>query len=103
VPETAKFIGDLVSTQEQKDILDVLLASGELGRPFIVSRKVPADRVNALRAAFDASMKDPAFLADAEKQRLPIDPVDGVEAEKIVERLYGFPPALIEKAKAAVK
>jgi tripartite-type tricarboxylate transporter receptor subunit TctC len=103
VPESVKFVGDLVTTQEQKDILDVLLASGELGRPFITSPKVPADRLQALRAAFDASMKDTAFLGDAEKQKLPIDPVGGVEAEKIVTRLYAFPAALVEKAKNAVK
>ena len=103
VPESVKFVGDLVTTQEQKDILDVLLASGELGRPFITSPKVPADRLQALRAAFDASMTDTAFLADAEKQKLPIDPVGGVEAEKIVTRLYAFPAALVEKAKNAVK
>lgn len=103
IPESAKFVGDLVTTQEQKDILDVLLASGELGRPFITSLKVPADRLQALRVAFDASMTDPAFIADAEKQKLPIDPVGGAEAEKIVARLYTFPPALLEKAKNAVK
>ena len=103
VSESVKFVGDLVTTQEQKDILDVLLASGELGRPFITSPKVPADRLQALRAAFDASMSDAAFLADAEKQKLPIDPVGGVEAEKIVTRLYAFSPALVEKARNAVK
>ncbi len=101
--ESVKFVGDLVITQEQKDILDVLLASGELGRPFITSPKVPAERVQALRAAFDASMTDPAFIADAEKQKLPIDPVGGLEAEKIVARLYAFPAALVEKARNAVK
>ncbi len=103
VPNSIKFVGDLVTTQEEKDILDVLLASGELGRPFITSQKVPADRLAALRAAFDASMSDAALLADAGKQKLPIDPVGGVEAEKIVTRLYAFPPALVEKAKNAVK
>ena len=103
IPDSAKYIGDLVTTQEQKDIVDVLLASGELGRPFIASRKVPADRQQALRAAFDATMKDEAFLADAAKQSLPVDPVGGLEAEKIVERLYRFPPALIEKARNAVR
>ncbi len=103
VPESAKFVGDLVTTQEKKDILDVLLASGELGRPFITSQKVPADRLKALRAAFDASMTDPAFIADAEKQKLPIDPVSGAEAEKIVARLYSFAPELLQKAKDAVK
>ena len=103
IPDSVKYIGDLVTTQEQKDIIDVLLAPGELGRPFIASRKIPADRLAALREAFDASMKDPMLLADAAKQNLPIDPVGGAEAEKIVERLYRFPPALIEKAKNAVR
>ncbi|MFN3890951.1 MAG: Bug family tripartite tricarboxylate transporter substrate binding protein [Beijerinckiaceae bacterium] len=103
VPASAKYIGDLATTQQQKDILEVLLASGELGRPFIASQKVSDDRLKALRAAFDASMTDPALLADAEKQRLPVDPVSGAEAEKIVARLYGFPPELLAKAKEAVR
>jgi tripartite-type tricarboxylate transporter receptor subunit TctC len=103
IPPSVKFLGDLATTQEQKDVIEVLLASGELGRPFILSKKVPADRLELLRKAFDATMLDKAFLADAAKQSLTVDPVSGAQAEKIVDRLYSFSPEMIEKAKNIIK
>jgi hypothetical protein len=60
---------------------------------------VPADRVAALRAAFDATMKDPAFLADAKKTRIEIDPVSGAEVQQMVLNLYDAPPEVVERAR----
>jgi tripartite-type tricarboxylate transporter receptor subunit TctC len=93
------FVNDLASTQEQKDLLDVLNGSGELGRPFIVAKGVPADRVVTLRAAFEAMVKDESFLAEAQKQSLLLDPVSAEEAEKIVASMYAASPALTRKVK----
>ncbi len=101
MPDGVPFIKDLAKTQEQKDTLEILIASGELGRPFIVSQGVPADRLAALRAAFDATMLDKEFLDENAKQLLPVYPVKGVEAADIVKRIYSFPPDLIAKARAA--
>ncbi|MFZ9501952.1 MAG: Bug family tripartite tricarboxylate transporter substrate binding protein [Beijerinckiaceae bacterium] len=101
MPDGVPFIKDLAKTQEQKDVLEILIASGELGRPFIVSQGVPADRLAALRAAFDATMQDKEFLEENAKQLLPVYPVKGVEAADIVKRIYTFPPDLIAKARAA--
>lgn len=103
IPASVPFIGDLASSQEQKDIIDILKAPADLGRPFIVSKEVPADRVALLRAAFDATMSDPAFKADAQKQRIWVDPISGKDAQVMIERLYGFSPELIGKMKAALK
>ncbi|MEY3552224.1 MAG: hypothetical protein RL735_572, partial [Pseudomonadota bacterium] len=80
-----------------------LLLSGEIGRPFILSRKVPQERVNILRRAFDAAMRDPQLIDEAGRQLLPISPVNGAEAEEIVRKLYAFPPSIVEKAKLAIK
>jgi tripartite-type tricarboxylate transporter receptor subunit TctC len=63
MPASVPFVNELATSQAQKDLLDVLNGSGELGRPFIMARQVPADRVAALRAAFDAMLKDDMFLA----------------------------------------
>src|SRR3954449_12194206 len=57
MPESVPFVNDLASTQEQKAVLDILNGSGELGRPFIVAKQVPADRVKTLRAAFESTLK----------------------------------------------
>jgi len=93
------FVNELASSQEQKDLLDVLNGSGELGRPFIVAKQVPAERVRVLRAAFEATIKDEAFLAEAHKQNLPLDPVTGEEAEKIIKTIYAASPELAKKVK----
>jgi tripartite-type tricarboxylate transporter receptor subunit TctC len=103
MPASVPFVNDLASTQEQKNLLDILNGSGELGRPFIVAKQVPADRVKALRAAFDAMIKDEAFLGEAQKQNLLLDPVSGEEAEKIIGTIYSAPPELTKKVKEVLE
>jgi tripartite-type tricarboxylate transporter receptor subunit TctC len=103
MPKDLPYIGSFAKSDEQKAILDVLTAAGDLGRPYIVSPKVPADRVEALRAAFDATMKDKEYLAEAAKALMPVNPVSGVEAEKIAARVYAVSPELIAKAKKAAE
>ena len=78
-----------------RDIIRFLVAGGELGRPFVASQKVPADRVAILRAAFAATVKDPAFIAAAKAQNLPVSPQTGDEAEKIVGALYATAPDIV--------
>jgi len=99
MPASVPFVNDLATTQEQKDLLDILNGSGELGRPFIVSKQVPPERVTALRAALEAMLKDDAFLAEAQKQNLLLDPVSGEEAEKIIATIYAAPAELNRKVK----
>jgi tripartite-type tricarboxylate transporter receptor subunit TctC len=93
------FIGDLATTSEQKDLLAVLNAAAELGRPFIVAKTVPPERVNVLRAAFRAALDDQAFRAEAQAQSLPLDPVPGEEAAAIINKIYSAPPELARKVK----
>jgi tripartite-type tricarboxylate transporter receptor subunit TctC len=103
MPESVPFVNDLATTPEQKDILNILNASGELGRPFIVGKQVPADRVKILRAALEAMLKDEQFLAEAAKQNLLLDPVSGEEAEKIIATMYAASPELVKKVKDALE
>jgi hypothetical protein len=97
------FVNELAKSQEQKDLLDVLNGSGELGRPFIVAKAVPADRVKVLRSGLDATLKDEGFLAEAQKQNLLLDPVSGEEAEKIIATIYAAPPELARKVKEVLE
>jgi tripartite-type tricarboxylate transporter receptor subunit TctC len=99
MPASVPYVGDLATTKEQRDLLDVLNASAELGRPLIVAKEVPPERVVALRGAFQATLADDAFLADAQTQSLPLDPVAGEEAEAIVKRITAAPPELARKVK----
>jgi tripartite-type tricarboxylate transporter receptor subunit TctC len=61
---------EFAATEEQRQILEFQASSLETGRPILAPPGVPPDRVNALRRAFDATMKDAAFLADAKQRRL---------------------------------
>ena len=103
LPDSAPFLGDSAPSEEARGIMDFLLASGEVGRPLIVSKKTPAVRIKALQQAFDATMRDPEFLADATRQNLPISAVGGAEAEAIIGKLIASSPAIIEKALLATK
>lgn len=98
MPEDMPFAGDLAKTDEQKAILEIITAPGELGRPFIMSSAVPADRIAAVRGAFDATVVDPAFLADAEKLQMPLSIVGASEAAEVVKRIHAFPRELVDKA-----
>ena len=77
IPESAVYIGNFAKTDEQRALLNVLSGGDEIGRPFVMSKQVPADRLAILRQAFDATMKDPAFLADMEKLGHPVQPLPG--------------------------
>jgi len=88
---------DLAENEEQRKILELQFTAFELGRPYFVPEGVPTDRVNALRRAFDACMKDPDLLAEAEKQNLEINPTRGEEMQSILERVYATPKELIKR------
>ncbi len=103
LPAGVPFVGDLAPGQEAKDLLGILMTADALGRPFVVSKQVPADRLAVLRAAFDATMNDAQFLAETEKSDLPVaGPIAGPEAERIVASIYAASPALIARAQAIV-
>lgn len=90
---------DFAKSDQDKAILEFLAASGELGRPFVAPPGVPADRVKALRTAFNAVMKDKAFKVEADKQQFMVDPLGGEEMQVFVE---GMAKASAE-VQAAVK
>jgi tripartite-type tricarboxylate transporter receptor subunit TctC len=99
IPESAVFIDDLAETKDEKDLLDVLDAEDEVGRVLVMSSQVPADRVEVIREAFNATTKDPAFLADMKKQQLPVNPLSGQAAEQIVSKMLNASPAVVARAK----
>jgi tripartite-type tricarboxylate transporter receptor subunit TctC len=90
-------------TDEQRAIMELFFSQTVFGRPYLVAPEVPADRVAALRKAFMDTMHDPEYLADARKQGLDTDPVDGKEVQRLVQKFYSAPPDLIAKVKAAME
>ena len=98
IPESAVFVGSFAKTEEQKQLLDVLDAADGVGRPFIMSKQVPADRIAIIRKAFNETMQDKDFLADMAKQQNPVNPLTGEEAT--VARLANV-VAVAAKARAS--
>ena len=96
------YIGDLAPDERARQIINLLVSGGQVGRPFIASAAVPRDRLRILRDAFDATMKDPAFRADVDKLRLPLSPKTADEAIKTVGAIYASPTDVIEAAKKIV-
>jgi tripartite-type tricarboxylate transporter receptor subunit TctC len=88
--------------QRQKDILKLVFSRQVMGRPFLGPPAIPDDRKLALRKAFDETMSDPEFLADAKKTGLEVDPVSGADIDRLLAELYDTPKETLEMARAAI-
>jgi tripartite-type tricarboxylate transporter receptor subunit TctC len=92
---------DLATTPENKAALRLITSRQSIARPFALPPGVPADRVAALRNAFDATMKDPQFLAETARLDLEVRPVRGTDVEKLIKEIYASPPEVVKLARAA--
>ena len=97
-----RLIRDLVTEPTKKAALDFILAREILGRPFLAPPDVPADRVKALRDAFDATLVDKEFLIDAERRRVEINLVTGAEVDQLLKTSAAAPKAVIDAVKEAL-
>lgn len=95
---------DLVKGDAKKEAVArfLSLALSSINRPMATGPGVPDDRVRILRRAFDATMKDPEFLADSEKLVLEIDPMNGEVTQAAVEEILSFPADVVEMIKAVM-
>jgi tripartite-type tricarboxylate transporter receptor subunit TctC len=94
---------DHAKTPEDRKAFEFLFAPQEMGRPFFAPPGVPAERVAALRSAFERTLHDPQFLAEADKMGLEIQHRGGEHVQAVVERIYAAPPEVIARAKAAAE
>jgi tripartite-type tricarboxylate transporter receptor subunit TctC len=93
---------DLVTDPARKRVLELILIRQETGRPFATAPGSPPDRLAALRAAFEATMKDPEFIADAERNQMEIEPLTGAAIEALLQKAYASPPGVVAQAAALV-
>ena len=93
---------DLAKTDAQRTAMRLLFARTEYARPYFLPPGVPAERVAALRRAFDATMKDPAFVADAEKLQLELSPMTGEALQVLVAELSRTPPEIVKRVRNAL-
>jgi tripartite-type tricarboxylate transporter receptor subunit TctC len=94
-------VTSLAKTPEQQQALQLALARLEFGRPFFMPPNVPADRVNAIRRAFDATMKDKEYLAEADQLKLEIDPMSGDDIAKMLDQIAKTPADVVARVRTA--
>jgi len=97
-PRVSKYMGrdvplitDFAKTEADRKALAMIIAGVEIGRPIVAPPNVPSDRVAALRKAFNATMKDPEFLALAKRQKMDINPMSGAEVQKLAISVVNSP------------
>ncbi|MEK9683075.1 MAG: hypothetical protein VW226_00880 [Rhodospirillaceae bacterium] len=91
---------DLIQGEAERDLLTFLMIPQEMGRPYTAAPGLPKARIAALRSAFDATMKDPKFLADAKRTRLVLDPINHKQMTALVKQLGAMPKNTIASARA---
>lgn len=94
---------DLVKSDDDRQLLELFLSRLPMAWPFAAPPDVPQGRVTALRKAFDATMKDPAFVAEANRQSLDVEPMTGEAIAALMKRVYASSPAVVARARAVVE
>lgn len=103
VPAGIPLVKDFVTNADDRRVLDVIFLSTVLARPYIAPPGMPADRRQALRTAFMATMKDPAFLAETKRLQLTIDPTSGEDMERIIRDAYALPQPLVARVRKVLQ
>ena len=89
-------MGDFAKSEADRKMLAFFFfAPNEFGRPYFGPPELPADRLQILRRAFDATMTDKAFMAEADKTQMEVDPITGEEMEKLIADIYATPKELV--------
>ena len=102
VPLFTELMDKYKTVESVRRLAKVVLAADEFGRPIVFPPGVPADRVKIIRDAFNKTISDPAFLAEAERRRLDIDPATGEELESLAKEVMTATPDVIEKVKKLI-
>jgi len=93
----------LARNDEERQLLEFLYAGQDIGRPFVAPPDMPPDRLKMLRDAFAATMQDPEFVADVQRSKLDIEPVDGEHLAALIAKVYATPKPIIERVSNLIK
>lgn len=96
-------IGELAKTDDDKALVNLVLAGDQLGKPLALTPDVPPDRLHAMRVAYDRVIRDPEFLQTAEKARIEIEPVFGDRLQAIIDKVLATSPAVKAVAKSIIQ
>jgi tripartite-type tricarboxylate transporter receptor subunit TctC len=92
-----------IRRQEDRKAVELIVTQQMFQRPYMAAPGVPAEQVATLRTAFDATMKDEQFRADAEKSGIDINPLSGARVQQLVDAIYATPKAIVDRAKEVLK
>jgi tripartite-type tricarboxylate transporter receptor subunit TctC len=94
---------DVATTEDQRAILKLMFARETMARPYVTPPGIPVERLAALRRAFDETMTDPQFVADAKRQNLDVRPIVGTEADALIKEVYATAPDVLKRAAEYMK
>ena len=97
------FVLDLARADEQKKAIEFLYAGQGIGRPFVAPPALPPARLKMLRDAFNATMQDAEFVADARKSKLELEPEDGEHLASLIAKIYATPKPIVDRVTALIK
>jgi hypothetical protein len=103
IPAEVPLVLDFAKTPADRQVLELKFSAYDVGYAFMAPPETPPVRVATLRAAMAATVNDPAYRADAEREQLDVDPVAGAEVEGIIRRAYGAPPEIIARLVEAMR
>jgi tripartite-type tricarboxylate transporter receptor subunit TctC len=94
---------NFIKNDDDRKAIELIVSQQQFQRPYIAPPGVPAEQAATLRAAFEATMKDPQFLEDAAKTRIDINALSGAKVQELVEKIYATPKSVVERAKEMLK
>jgi ABC-type phosphate/phosphonate transport system substrate-binding protein len=95
-------VQELARSENDRKVIALIVSGDALGKPLAASPNVPSERVQALRDAFEATIKDPAFIEAAAAARIEIDPIHGLALQATVEKVLATPKNLAERARMII-
>ena len=102
IPDSVPLLVDLAKDPSSRKMFELLSSAGAVGRSVMAPPDMPADKVKALRAAFDATVADPAFIEATSKRNLPLNPTPGTEVQKIIVDTVSAPPEVTMRLRKAL-
>jgi tripartite-type tricarboxylate transporter receptor subunit TctC len=102
LPESVALVVDKARNERERQIMRVVFGRQQMAWPFAAPPDVPKERADALRAAFDATMKDPEYLAETKARKLEVNPMGGAAINRLVDELYATPAEVIALTKKAM-
>lgn len=93
----------LARNDEERQVLEYLYAGQDIGRPFVAPPDLPPERLKMLRDAFNATMKDPEFVADVKRNKFDLEPEDGERLAALINKIYATPKPIIDRVSNLIK